>query len=66
MIRKANMQDIHTLTELALMLWPENSAGKMRDAMEAIMAKEDAAFFIAYKVGQPIGFEHIITLPSLR
>ena len=38
MIRKANIQDIHTLTELALMLWPENSAGKMRDAMEALMA----------------------------
>ncbi len=56
MIRKANMQDIRTLTELALMLWPDNSAEEMRSDMEAIMAKEDAAFFLAYKVAQPIGF----------
>lgn len=56
MIRKANTQDIQTLTEQALMLWPENSAGEMRDGMETIMAKKDAAFFIAYEVGQPIGF----------
>lgn len=56
MIRKANMQDIHTLTELALMLWPENSAEGMCSEMEAIMEKENAAFFIAYVAGQPIGF----------
>ncbi len=56
MIRKANMQDIRTLTELALMLWPDNSSEEMGSDMEAIMAKEDAAFFIAYGGNQPIGF----------
>lgn len=56
MVRKANMQDIQTLTELTLMLWPDNSAEEMRDEVEALIAKEDAAFFIAYEVERPIGF----------
>lgn len=56
MIRKANIQDIHTLTELALMLWPENSAEEMRREMETTIAKENAAFFLAYDGDCPIGF----------
>lgn len=56
MIRKANMQDIQTLTELALMLWPENSVEEMSSDMEVIVDREDAAFFIAYGGDQPIGF----------
>lgn len=56
MIRKANMQDIQNVTELALMLWPDSSIKKMRAEMETIMAKEDAVVFITYDGGCPIGF----------
>lgn len=56
MIRKANMQDIQNVTELALMLWPDNRPEEMRDELETTMTKEDAAFFLAYDRSRPIGF----------
>lgn len=56
MIQKATMQDIQTLTKLTMMLWPNHSTEEMRSEVEAILAKEDGAFFIAHEDGQPVGF----------
>lgn len=56
MIRKAEMQDIHILTELALLLWPHHTAEEMQEDMAGIMVQSDAAFFLAYNGGNAIGF----------
>lgn len=56
MIRKAEIQDVHILTELALMLWPRHTAEEMQEDMAAISAQSDAAFFVAYDGESAIGF----------
>ena len=56
MIRKAKMQDISVLTELALMLWPHYSAAQMQDDLTGALAQDDAAFFVAYDAEHGIGF----------
>lgn len=56
MIRKAEMQDIHILTELALLLWPHHTAEEMQEDMAGIMVQSDAAFFLAYNGEKAIGF----------
>lgn len=56
MIRKAEMQDVYTLTELALMLWPHHTDEEMREDLTNILEKEDAAFFIAYDAERAVGF----------
>ena len=56
MIRKAVIKDLHILTELACQLWPDNTVKEMRLEMEEIIAKPDAAFFLAYVEDVPIGF----------
>ena len=48
MIRKAEMQDLPILAELACRLWPDNTADEMCSEMGEILAKPDAAFFLAY------------------
>ena len=56
MIRKAEMQDLPILAELACRLWPDNTADEMCSEMGEILAKPDAAFFLAYAENVPIGF----------
>ena len=56
MIRKAEMQDLPILAELACRLWPDNTADEMCSEMGEILAKPDAAFFLAYAEKVPIGF----------
>lgn len=56
MIRKAEKQNEHILTELALMLWPHHTAEELREELAEILAQEDAAFFIAYDGEKSTGF----------
>ena len=56
MIRKAEMKDLTIIAELACQLWPDNTADEMCSEMGEILAKPDAAFFLAYAEKVPIGF----------
>lgn len=59
MIRKAELKDLEALAELALALWPDNSAEEMRADLKTIMEKEDAAFFLLFVEGRVIGFAQV-------
>lgn len=56
MIRKAEMKDLTMIAELACQLWPDNTVDEMCSEMGEILAKLDAAFFLAYAEKVPIGF----------
>ena len=56
MIRRAEIQDVPVLTELALSLWPDHTPGEMQSELAEIIGKPDAAFFIAYDEKTAIGF----------
>ena len=47
MIRKAEFSDLPVLTDLALKLWPDHDRVEMYEELSSIMAKPDAAFFLA-------------------
>ena len=52
-IRKATTDDLDALTGLGLMLWPGHEFEELRGDFAEIMAKPDAAFFLA---GDAAGF----------
>ncbi len=51
MIRKADLTDLNTLTELALKLWPENKPDVLRGELAEILNGADAAFFLSDRQG---------------
>lgn len=54
--RKAERHDIHRVVELACRLWPDHTMTEMEVEMGAILAREDAAFFLAFDGETAIGF----------
>lgn len=56
MIRKANMNDLPVLTELALELWSSHAADKMYYDLGKIMTAGESVFFLAYAEQTPVGF----------
>ena len=56
MIQKAETADLAALAELACRLWPEHSVEEMIPELAEIMAKPDAAFFLAYREDTAVGF----------
>ena len=56
MIRKAEAKDLLSLTELALQLWPHDQAEKLLTDFAEMIAKPDAALFLAYLGDTAIGF----------
>ena len=56
MIRKAESKDLSILAELACQLWPDHTAEEMRTEFAEVMAKPDAAFFLAYAEETAHGF----------
>ena len=56
MIRKAEIKDLHILSELACQLWPDHTAEEMHSEFADMIAKQDAAFFLAYAEETAIGF----------
>ena len=56
MIRKAEIKDLHILSELACQLWPDNTVEEMRLEFSEIITKTDAAFFLAYADETAVGF----------
>lgn len=56
MIRRAEPQDLDTLTALALELWPEHEYEELWDDLAAIMSGPGAAFFLLTKNEEAVGF----------
>ena len=56
MIRKAESKDLLILTELACQLWPDHTVEEMRSEFADMIAKPDAAFFLAYADETAVGF----------
>ena len=56
MIQKAEVKNLPIVAELACKLWPDNAVEEMCSEMEEILAKPDAAFYIAYVEDVPVGF----------
>ena len=56
MIRKAEIKDLPILAEMACQLWPDNTVEEMRSEFVEIIAKPDAAFFLAYSEETAVGF----------
>ena len=56
MIQKAETADLAALAELACRLWPEHSVEEMQVEVADIIAKPDAAFFLAYREDTAVGF----------
>ena len=56
MVQKAIEQDAAVLADLALVLWPSHDAAELRDEFTEILKSEEAACFLAYEAGVPVGF----------
>ena len=56
MIRKAEINDLTILAELACRLWSDHTVEEMYTEFAEILAKPDAAFFLAYAEETAIGF----------
>ena len=56
MIQRATEQDAAVLADLALMLWPNHDAAKLRDEFTELLKSEEAACFLACEAGAPVGF----------
>lgn len=56
MIRKAESKDLYILSELACQLWPDHTVEEMRSEFADMIAKPDAAFFLAYADETAVGF----------
>jgi aminoglycoside 6'-N-acetyltransferase I len=56
MIRQANAKDLPALAELACRLWPDHSMEEMEAELARIMAKPEAAFFLAFYQERAVGF----------
>jgi aminoglycoside 6'-N-acetyltransferase I len=55
-MKKATISDLKSLVHLALELWPGHTAGDLSAEFSEILAREDAAFFLACEGDAPIGF----------
>ena len=56
MIRKAESKDLYILSELACQLWSDYTVEEMRSEFADMIAKPDAAFFLAYADETAVGF----------
>ncbi|MBQ8238673.1 MAG: GNAT family N-acetyltransferase [Oscillospiraceae bacterium] len=55
-IRSARADDLDSLTRLGLQLWPDHEFEELRHDFAEIMAKPEAAFFLAVEKEQAVGF----------
>lgn len=55
-VRRAEKEDIGILAGMALLLWPGHTIEELSGEFEEIIVKNEAAFFLAYEQGRPVGF----------
>ena len=56
MIEKASVSDAAAAAELAMKLWPGHTAEELREEFSGLLAREDAAVFLAVLDGTAVGF----------
>lgn len=56
MIRKAGIEDLEEVANLAILLWTENTVQDLIDEFTDIISKGDAQFFLKYNEDIPVGF----------
>ena len=56
MIKKAGMEDLHTLAQLACLLWPGHTAGEMTEEYTQLLADPEAVCFLACEGETAVGF----------
>ena len=56
MIRKAENKDLPILAGVACQLWPDHTVEEIRSEFADMIAKPDAAFFLAYADETAVGF----------
>ena len=56
MIRKAEIKDFAILAELACQLWSHHTAEELQSEFADMIAKPDAAFFLAFAQETAVGF----------
>ena len=56
MIRKAGKEHLEIITGLALQMWSDHSPQELQEEFSAIIAGENAQFFLKYDRDMPVGF----------
>ena len=56
MIRKAGKEHLEIITGLALQMWSDHSPQELQEEFSAIIAGENAQFFLKYNRDTPVGF----------
>lgn len=56
MIRRACENDVNAAAELAALLWEDASADELAEEFSALVENPDAAIFLQYVQGEPVGF----------
>lgn len=56
MVQKAELQDVHVVAELALLLWEDNTLPEMEAMFTQLLSTPEAAVFLAYCGGETVGF----------
>lgn len=56
MIKQANREDVQTVSNLALQLWPNHTLAEFNDEMVQLIDAENAAIFLAYVDDEAVGF----------
>lgn len=56
MIKRATKEDAVTLAKLAIQMWEENVLEELAEEFAEMVSSEDAACFIKYVGGEPVGF----------
>ncbi|NLN84041.1 MAG: GNAT family N-acetyltransferase [Firmicutes bacterium] len=58
MIRRAAIEDLNTVCELTLKLWPDNSKEEIEELMLGVLKNKKSAIFFAEENGKSIGFAY--------
>ena len=56
MIRKAGIENIKEIANLAVLMWTEPTVQDLIDEFSGIISKEDVQFFLKYNQDIPVGF----------
>ena len=55
-IRKAELAELHSVTALALRLWPGHDFDALAGEFDQLLREEEAAVFLAWSNGEAVGF----------
>lgn len=56
MLRKATISDLIIITQLAILLWPDNEFNDLKQEMGRTLLNKDAVFFLYFDDDLPVGF----------